>query len=559
MGPMARRQPELLFVAAVALGLAGCSAFGLHDPAPDFRPGKVLAPWRIHCETAMTYFDEAEASDHSSPWPHGRRWVWANDERDRPYVLEGDVQDGYVLVRRVRVEEHGVDAGPADVPATAAGAREACERTLERMQPRMMRELGKVRGARDGEELNAPLLFPDDLATPMRVKRLVVFGDSLSDTGKLRQRLYVFPRPPYWMGRFSNGPIWTDYLEWESGVAIQHHAYGGATAARYAAVGDEPLFATIRAGGQLFLTGSIDVQVGDYLQRNLVGQPVAAAGETAFLIWAGANDYVWKEPISGAIGTFLNYPKSAAGYERVVDATVAALAAQVERLYAAGARLFVLLNLPDLGRTPIVLQNRTYVPDPPARTEEARKFALSRRLSELTRRHNQRLAEAVERLRGTLAGAEILLVDSADAFERIQEGRAPWPSRAAFDYGFDRDGLSETIEHDGKQLRLAAPCYHGGYTGTSTTTRVCRRPGRALFWDVLHPTSLTHCWQAFAIQSAMARAGWTAPPPSADEHRERCLRVVEREGRQQVSIGLGAPVVPMEDGNASNLRRDSRQ
>jgi len=175
-----------------------------------------------------------------------------------------------------------------DETHTAAGVRAACERTLERMQPRMARELGKVRGARDGEELNAPLLFPDDPATPMRVKRLVVFGDSLSDTGKLRQRLYVFPRPPYWMGRFSNGPIWTDYLEWESGVAIQHHAYGGATAAGHTSVGDEPLFATIRAGGQLFLTGSIDVQVGDYLERNLVGQPVAAAGETAFLIWAGA-------------------------------------------------------------------------------------------------------------------------------------------------------------------------------------------------------------------------------------------------------------------------------
>jgi len=36
---MVRRQPELLFVTAVALGLAGCSAFGLHDPAPAMGSG----------------------------------------------------------------------------------------------------------------------------------------------------------------------------------------------------------------------------------------------------------------------------------------------------------------------------------------------------------------------------------------------------------------------------------------------------------------------------------------------------------------------------------------
>lgn len=552
---MAPRRPEFLLLACAAALLAGCGHFGLRNPAPDFRPGKVKSPWRIHCETARTYLDEAEAGQGSAAWPHGRRWVWARDEQERPYVIDGEVDDGFVKVLDVRLWERGVDVGRADVPPTAAGVRLACERTLERLKPRVVRELGKVRGAREGEELNAPLLFPADAAGRWRVKRMVVFGDSLSDTGKLRQRLHVFPRAPYWMGRFSNGPIWTDYFEWEAGVPIQHHAYGGAAAARYASVGDEPLLARIRAGGQLFLTGSIDVQADDYLARNLVGRPVSAASETAFLIWAGANDYVWKEPISGAIGTFLNQPRSAAGYERVVEATVAALAQQVTRLHGAGARLFVLVNLPDLGRTPIVLQNRTYFPEPPADTEDARKFELARRLSALTRYHNRRLAETVVSLGRELDGAEILLVDSAEALERIHEERSPSAPSTRFDYGFDLAGAEETIVHGDRRLRIAARCYHGGYTGTSSTSRVCRRPSRALFWDVLHPTSLTHCWQAFAIQQATAKAGWTAPPPSPQEQRTRCLGVVDREARDELSIGLGAAIPPGDAKKGGILRR----
>ncbi|OMH83316.1 Thermolabile hemolysin [Zancudomyces culisetae] len=58
--------------------------------------------------------------------------------------------------------------------------------------------------------------------------RLIVFGNSLSDIGNL------FTQPltngvQWWMGRFSNGPVWNEYLAKWSGSTLINYAYGGAT------------------------------------------------------------------------------------------------------------------------------------------------------------------------------------------------------------------------------------------------------------------------------------------------------------------------------------------
>ncbi|KAJ2358981.1 hypothetical protein H4S01_006197, partial [Coemansia sp. RSA 2610] len=42
---------------------------------------------------------------------------------------------------------------------------------------------------------------------------LYVFGDSLSDTGRLQAMTHgLIPPPAYWKGRFSSGPVWNEYL-----------------------------------------------------------------------------------------------------------------------------------------------------------------------------------------------------------------------------------------------------------------------------------------------------------------------------------------------------------
>lgn len=136
--------------------------------------------------------------------------------------------------------------------------REACVGTLARLQAGGEPWLHSLVATRDGEGIDVPVVFPNDPAAPRPVSRMVVFGDSLSDSGNLKQRLLVFPSSPYWLGRFANGPNWTDYLAEQTGIAVQNHAVGGAAAVKHVDVPAEDIVAAIEQGAQFFLTGSLD-------------------------------------------------------------------------------------------------------------------------------------------------------------------------------------------------------------------------------------------------------------------------------------------------------------
>lgn len=69
----------------------------------------------------------------------------------------------------------------------------------------------------------------------------VVFGDSISDTGRVRDDIaaisggaVTYPPEPYFDGRFTNGPNYIDRLQVEWGltpeVDLYNYAYGGASA-----------------------------------------------------------------------------------------------------------------------------------------------------------------------------------------------------------------------------------------------------------------------------------------------------------------------------------------
>src|SRR5690242_19689666 len=83
--------------------------------------------------------------------------------------------------------------------------------------------LGACHGRAPGEPTVDDLVQPQQdhiLKSPLCpedqhvLDNLVVFGDSLSDTGRLARRslgLYI-PSQVYWQSRLSNGPVWVDYV-----------------------------------------------------------------------------------------------------------------------------------------------------------------------------------------------------------------------------------------------------------------------------------------------------------------------------------------------------------
>ena len=62
-----------------------------------------------------------------------------------------------------------------------------------------------------------------------------VLGDSLSDTGNVYRATFgrTPKSPPYWRGRFSNGPVWAEHVGAKfraAGKPVGYHAWGGAKA-----------------------------------------------------------------------------------------------------------------------------------------------------------------------------------------------------------------------------------------------------------------------------------------------------------------------------------------
>ena len=164
---------------------------------------------------------------------------------------------------------------------------------------------------------------------------LIVFGDSLSDTGNLFDLTGFFPPPPYVNGRFSNGDIWLDYftdsLAFESDQ-VSNFAVGGSTTGEDNAI--EPLIEGL-VGADLTLPG-LSNQIDSYLS-SLAGSPSDPDG--LYVLWAGAND-------------LFNLPADPADVPGFIANSATNIVNAISRLAAEGADTFLVPNLPNLGLTP---------------------------------------------------------------------------------------------------------------------------------------------------------------------------------------------------------------
>lgn len=254
---------------------------------------------------------------------------------------------------------------------------------------------------------------------------IVVFGDSLCDTGRMATLTGgAFPAPPtYAFGRSSNGPVWNEYLADWLGMSdmVQNYAVIGAMTA------PAPGFPTGNVWSDTFsgLEGTdVTSQVYDYL----AGTGGMADPEALYIVQGGANDF-----------------------PRVADPAVIVqnLAQLVGILQWSGARNIMVVNLPDLGKTPrVILGEETGVLDPGTGAYVSASCALL----------NSYLSGAIDAL--AAPGVTIIHADAYAFVDRV----AATPA----DYGM---------------VNVQYPYLLFG-VGTD--------PSQWLFWDDLHPTTRGH-------------------------------------------------------------------
>jgi phospholipase/lecithinase/hemolysin len=151
---------------------------------------------------------------------------------------------------------------------------------------------------------------------------LVVYGDSLSDNGNLYSVAAYPPSPPYYQGRFSNGPVAAEQLAAMLGVPLYDFAFGGATSG----VGNYVDNGTQTSPGFAGLPG----MKGELaLSAPILTPPLTSTA--LFMVWGGANDFL----VSGSITT-----------------AVADIDSIIATLQGDGVQHILVPGMPDLGVTP---------------------------------------------------------------------------------------------------------------------------------------------------------------------------------------------------------------
>ncbi len=288
------------------------------------------------------------------------------------------------------------------------------------------------------------------LAETPRLDAMYVFGDSLSDNGNdliLTKLLGVDPAIPpsetphrtYFKGRFSNGPVAFEYLwrlvKQSPSAAVKpsltlasptqngaiSYAFGGATSG---------VAATTPGGFPVpGLLGQVDA-----FRLGLFGRRPPT--RSLFALWVGANDYAVAVPASPEI-------------------VVGNIKQAIRRLYQSGGRNFLVLNLPDLGLTPV-----------------AQAQGVGAALSALSQFHNALLAQALAELAVTLPGIRVTPVDVFTIAQNLLGSTIfGFPALETLSPGASSCLLINPVSCPDVSLTLAEPYF---------------------YWDVEHPTTYVH-------------------------------------------------------------------
>jgi phospholipase/lecithinase/hemolysin len=292
------------------------------------------------------------------------------------------------------------------------------------------------------------------LATPVLVsaevsfKRIVVFGDSLSDPGNafaLRGGTstppdysldrFLIPSAPFTAGgagshHFTNGPTWVEQLA---------RALGLSKSAR-------PAFRDASAGASNYAIGGARARAesegnfGVQVEAFLADTGGVAPSDALYVIEMGADD------LRDALELFLTGRDG----NVVLGQALEAIGINIGRLYGAGARKFLVWNLPNVGLTPALSSFG------PAAVQFAGFVAQTF--------NDEALVPSLNSLPLKFPGIDIQVLDVYTK-------------------------LNEVVEHPANfgLTQVQVPC-----VTPNVTPFACKNPDEYLFWDGIHPTTAAH-------------------------------------------------------------------
>ena len=291
---------------------------------------------------------------------------------------------------------------------------------------------------------------------------MVVFGDSLSDTGNVHtastaQGLIPDPPLPYFDGRLSNGRIWVDRLAERLAIASPSPSLLGGTNYAYAGAKTGPgsRNRTSLVTREVLPIPNIGLQIDTYLGDHQTG----FRNDQLLVVWGGANNLV--------------ETRTAADTQQAVDNLKAGLLA----LNANGARDVLVPNQIDQADAPIF--NRT--PGPAAQ------------MVELNRLFNTQLDEMLDGLEGAPdLNIRIHRFDAFSLFKDVIDNPGEF-------------GLSNVTDAS-LDLAQFTPPFAPPYP-------VVANPDEYLFWDYIHPTTIGHRFIGDAAFDALAESATQVPEP----------------------------------------------
>jgi phospholipase/lecithinase/hemolysin len=297
--------------------------------------------------------------------------------------------------------------------------------------------------------LSALILLFSTIVVATPLNNIVVFGDSLSDNGNLYEYMKrQLPKsPPYFQGRFTNGPVWIEllaegYFPENTKAHLWDYAYAGAGVVDD---DDEPIF-------------TLHGEINSYL----ISHHGSADANSLYVLWIGSNNY-------------LAIPDEV---EASVQSVNDGIKSSLQRLIDNGARHFLILNLPDLGHIPL-----------------ARDLDLEAQLSTLSLRHNAVLQSNLEELKAANPSVQWSVLNVQKELDEMLENPTQYGFTNVFGTCYEAamdENVAKSVLHIAANVKskpVADAC--NGY----------------LFFDPVHPSALAHRILAERTRVILADAG----------------------------------------------------